>query len=107
MTGNGWKNIDLLFFADRTSSFLHQRSTTRVVVLHRFTSLDDAIDVLSRGKQPAVNALYLFAGPREAKYLSQYAASHASFDNHIPAQLIGMIRVFFLSTSFSVLVVNS
>jgi hypothetical protein len=63
-----------------------------MIVIHRFTSLDDAIDVFSEDSpKPSVGTLYLFAGPRESKYLSQYISSQASFVNHIPAHLIGKL----------------
>lgn len=79
---------------NRASSLVHRKFSTQIVVLSQFSSLDDAIDLFSKDgvQKPLVGALYLFAAPREAKYLSQYISSQASFVNHIPAQLLGKFR---------------
>jgi hypothetical protein len=72
---------------DRSSPLLNRKITSRIIVIHRITSLDYVIDLLSEGQQN-IGVLYLFAAGPEAKYLSQYIASKATFLNHIPAQIL-------------------
>lgn len=55
-------------------------------IMHKYTSLDDAIDIFSDDPRQ-LGALYLFAGRGEAKYLSQYIATRATFVDHIPSEL--------------------
>jgi hypothetical protein len=69
----------------RSDARLHQRQHQWGFIIHKVTSLDDAIDTICEG-HPA-GALYLFAGYDEAKYLSQYIPSRATFVNHIPPEL--------------------
>ena len=52
------------------------------------TSLDNAIDVVTSANTPLA-ALYLFAEPKAAKYLSQFINADISLTNHIPPQLLG------------------
>jgi aldehyde dehydrogenase (NAD+) len=59
------------------------------VTLLAYTSLDDAIDSLATVQQNALPALYVFAAPATAKYLSHFTKTHVSFVNHIPANLLG------------------
>ncbi|CEJ62759.1 hypothetical protein PMG11_11250 [Penicillium brasilianum] len=75
----------VLQISDRSDSRLHQRQHQRGFIIHKVTSLDDAIDTVCEGR--AAGALYLFAGYDEAKYLSQYIPSQATFVNHIPPEL--------------------
>lgn len=62
------------------------KADARLLLIHRVTSLDDAVDARN-ADQPPLAALYIFAAGSEAKYLSQYIASRATFVNHIPSQL--------------------
>ncbi|KAF2014098.1 hypothetical protein BU24DRAFT_481469 [Aaosphaeria arxii CBS 175.79] len=64
--------------------------SSRIVLVHSVTSLDDSIDFLGTDAQQEIPiaTLYLFSGEREAKYLSQYIVSQATYVNHIPAQLV-------------------
>lgn len=61
------------------------------IVVCKYTSLDDAIEVLNPGaeKPTPIAAFYLFTGPREAKYFSHSINSQVNYINHIPSQLTG------------------
>ncbi|KAH7384682.1 hypothetical protein BKA66DRAFT_388391, partial [Pyrenochaeta sp. MPI-SDFR-AT-0127] len=82
---NGNSNLGLLQLVNSA-----KLASSRVVVVHPTTSLDDPIDFLSTESQQStpIAALYIFSGQREAKYLSQYIVSQSSYINHIPAQLM-------------------
>lgn len=56
------------------------------------SSYDDAIDALSQNHPKPLSALYIFAEPLAAKYLTQFIRTRASFVNHIPANLLGKFR---------------
>ncbi|KAK5064587.1 hypothetical protein LTR84_000420 [Exophiala bonariae] len=74
---------------ERSSALVNTKVSSRTVILIRSTSLDDFIDVLDNGSsQLSVGALFVFAGPREAKYLAQHIFSQVTIVNHIPAQLL-------------------
>jgi len=71
---------------------LHEKIEGPLLVIHKITSLDDAIDlILSRDEQ--VNSLFTFADGPEAKYLSQFIPSAVTFVNHIPAELLSKFEI--------------
>lgn len=74
--------------APSSDPLLNRKIMSSMIVMHKYTSLDDVIDTTSNDSRP-LGALYLFAGPGEAKYLSQYIVTRATFVNHIPSQLSG------------------
>lgn len=80
---------------------------SRVIVYTTVTSLDDAIDFLSTEYQQLtpIGALYLFAKAREAKYLSQYIESRATYVNHIPAQLSSKITPIFYTHTVHLIII--
>ena len=53
------------------------------------SSHDDAIDAIESHHLEPLLALYVFAAPHAAKYLTQFIRSNVSFVNHIPANLLG------------------
>lgn len=65
------------------NGFLGRKIASRILSVDVVTSLDDAIDRLSNS-DIELGALYIFAGLKEAKYLSQYIPARVSFVNHIP-----------------------
>ncbi|KAM6540359.1 hypothetical protein FALCPG4_002077 [Fusarium falciforme] len=65
------------------NGFLGRKIASRILSVDVVTSLDDAIDRLSNSGIE-LGALYIFAGLKEAKYLSQYIPARVSFVNHIP-----------------------
>ncbi|KAH0288237.1 ALDH-like protein [Aureobasidium namibiae CBS 147.97] len=80
-------NAEAVMVKLRSSQLLHEKIEGPLLVIHKITSLDDAIDlILSRDEQ--VNALFTFADGPEAKYLSQFIPSAVTFVNHIPAELL-------------------
>ncbi|KAE8360771.1 Aldehyde/histidinol dehydrogenase [Aspergillus caelatus] len=78
--------LPVLEICDRSDPLLHRRQKTLGVIIHKITSLDDAIDTISESGQ-RLGALYVFAGSDEAKYLSQFISSRATFVNHVPPEL--------------------
>jgi aldehyde dehydrogenase (NAD+) len=62
------------------------------VLVWATTSLDDAIDILNNSYCAPQSALYVFAEPYAAKYLTQFISTRVSFVNHIPANLLGKFR---------------
>ncbi|EMC98757.1 hypothetical protein BAUCODRAFT_154494 [Baudoinia panamericana UAMH 10762] len=71
----------------RDSKLLKSKGSGRTIILHSFTSLDDVLDLLNFSNS-TYSAIYLFAALSEAKYLSQYIQSRATFVNHVPAGLL-------------------
>ncbi|KAL2811538.1 Aldehyde/histidinol dehydrogenase [Aspergillus granulosus] len=80
------QGIKVVEVHDRSSPLLHQRQPAQVLCIHKITSLDDAIDTVNETKKQ-LGALYLFTGSDEAKYLSQYISTRATFVDHIPPEL--------------------
>jgi hypothetical protein len=68
---------------------VHGSNQANVIHLLATSSHDDAIDTLNNGDQNNLLALYVFAAPPVAKYLTQFVRSNVSFVNHIPANLLG------------------
>lgn len=60
-----------------------------MIPLLAISSYDDAIDTLNNSHQNSLLALYVFAVPAAAKYLTQFVRSDVHFINHIPANLLG------------------
>lgn len=58
----------------------------QVLTMSKITSLDHAIDLVSKSGQ--LSAAYLFANLGNAKYLAQFIASNVTFVNHIPLRLL-------------------
>lgn len=86
---NGNATSGLIEITNRDTSLATSKLPSMpIVIIDKITSMDDAIDFLAKEATP-INALYLFSGPREAKYLSQFITSQGSFVNHIPAHIIG------------------
>ncbi|KIW62194.1 hypothetical protein PV04_10392 [Phialophora macrospora] len=71
----------------RDQGLLHHKIEGPVTVLHRVSSLDDAIDV-SNGLGLPLDALYIFATPEEAIYVSRFVDTRISCMNHIPLELL-------------------
>ncbi|KAK6373851.1 hypothetical protein LTS17_007820 [Exophiala oligosperma] len=67
---------------------VHQVSGARSGKLLATSSLDDAIDAINGTNQKALLALYVFADPSAAKYLSQFIRTRVSFVNHIPTNIL-------------------
>lgn len=63
-------------------------------MIHKITSLDDAIDLLLH-RDEQMNSLFTFADGPEAKYLSQFIPSAVTFVNHIPAELLSKFETWF------------
>lgn len=61
----------------------------RSVKLLATSSHDDAIDTINGMNQTALLALYVFADPSAAKYLSHFIRTRVSFVNHIPTNILG------------------
>lgn len=73
----------------RQSKLLQRKFTEAVLVLHSFSSLDDAIDFTNKSGSTLL-ASYIFANPPSAKYLSQFVDSYLSLVNQIlPELLVG------------------
>ncbi|EOA89727.1 uncharacterized protein SETTUDRAFT_57859, partial [Exserohilum turcica Et28A] len=74
---------------DRKSTLMNSKRSFPSIVVCKYTSLDDAIEVLNPGaeKPTPIAAFYLFTGPREAKYFSHSINSQVNYINHIPSQL--------------------
>lgn len=64
------------------------KSRSGLIAIHRFTSLDDVIDICAADEE-RLGPIYIFARGPEANYLSKFISSQAAFINHIPAQLHG------------------
>ncbi|KAL4905122.1 hypothetical protein BDW74DRAFT_185220 [Aspergillus multicolor] len=87
VSGSGWGVVEV---HDRQSALLQRKEKVaeKVLILHPFTSLDDAIDLCAGFDTLA--ATYAFAEPASAKYLTQFIDAHISFINHVPVDaLIG------------------
>ncbi|KAL6245154.1 hypothetical protein RBB50_007929 [Rhinocladiella similis] len=65
-----------------------QASGARSVKLLATSSHDDAIDAINGKNEKALLALYVFADPSAAKYLSQFIRTRVSFVNHIPTNIL-------------------
>ncbi|KAF3384695.1 hypothetical protein F1880_002082 [Penicillium rolfsii] len=70
----------------RSNRLLKSKIRTSLIAAHRFTSLDDVIDLCAAGEEQ-FGPIYVFASGPEANYLSKFIESRATFINHIPAQL--------------------
>lgn len=87
---------------NRTSHLLDQprKISTRLLAVHAFSSLDDAIDLSNRplstpttssqkARQEEAQlplAAYIFAAPASAKYLAQFVRARATHSNHVPSE---------------------
>ncbi|KEF62411.1 uncharacterized protein A1O9_00383 [Exophiala aquamarina CBS 119918] len=85
LNANGFRVIKVL---GRDYLQVHGSRRANVIHLLATSSQDDAIDALNKDDQNPLLALYVFAGPRVAKYLTQFVRSNVSFVNHIPANLL-------------------
>ncbi|KAL4861942.1 hypothetical protein BDV12DRAFT_190747 [Aspergillus spectabilis] len=71
---------------DRRSKLMKGKSRSGLIAIHRFTSLDDVIDICAADEE-RLGPISIFARGPEANYLSKFINSQAAFINHIPAQL--------------------
>ncbi|KAF5240667.1 hypothetical protein FANTH_9471 [Fusarium anthophilum] len=69
--------------SNKNSRFMAKKVEDRVLVVDIMTSLDDAIDTVLEGSVD-LGALYIFAGLKEAKYISQHIPTRVTFVNHVP-----------------------
>ncbi|RDW83681.1 uncharacterized protein DSM5745_04007 [Aspergillus mulundensis] len=85
VSGSGWAVVEV---HDRQSVLLRRKEKVaeKVLILHPFTSLDDAIDLCAGSETLA--ATYAFATPASAKYLTQFIDAHVSFINHVPVDVL-------------------
>jgi hypothetical protein len=80
---------------------LKKKIDEKVLLVHPVTSLDDAIDINlyvwipPPGKAPAnktsnedLAAVYAFAAPASAKYLTQFIDADISWVNHVPSHML-------------------
>ncbi|RMZ77477.1 hypothetical protein DV738_g4397, partial [Chaetothyriales sp. CBS 135597] len=69
-----------------------QKINEPLLAIHPISSLDDAIDTAQATATASAHnsllALYLFADPKAAKYLSQFISADLSLTNHVPPQLL-------------------
>jgi len=79
----------------RRSEALFSKISEQTLLVSSMSSLEDAIDYLNahvdRSTAPLESsylASYIFAAPKEAKYLSQFIKADASFINTIPSALL-------------------
>lgn len=82
------KNTDRRLRNNKHSRFLAKKVEDRVLVVGVMTSLDDVIDTVLAGSAD-LGALYIFAGLKEAKYISQHIPTRVTFVNHIPRRFQG------------------
>ena len=73
----------------RSKLCVHSPKSTKTLCLLPISSHDDGIDTLNNHTDDSLLALYVFASPPVAKYLTQFVRSTVSFVNHIPANLLG------------------
>ncbi|KAJ5377417.1 aldehyde dehydrogenase PutA [Penicillium cataractarum] len=83
VSGTGWGIVKV---ECRESELLQGKLNERVLLVHSFTSLDDAIEASRRDGSPA--ASYIFASPQSAKYLAHFTDAHLSWVNHIPTEML-------------------
>ena len=82
---------------------VHDSKQADTIPLLAISSLDDAIDTLNSSNQESLLALYVFAAPAAANYLTQFVRSKVSFVNHIPANLLGEFPNFIREQSRALL----
>lgn len=75
----------------RADLHIHDSKQTDTIPLFATSSHDDAIDTLNNSDEDSLLALYVFAAPQAAKYLTQFVRSRVSFVNHIPANLLSKL----------------
>lgn len=68
---------------------MHSAQAAKTIPLLAISSHDDGIDTLNNYNHDSLLALYVFAAPHAAKYMTQFVRSKVSFINHIPANLLG------------------
>ncbi|RVX74926.1 hypothetical protein B0A52_01203 [Exophiala mesophila] len=78
----------LVMINDRSKLCVHSPKSTKTLCLLPISSHDDGIDTLNNHTDDSLLALYVFASPPVAKYLTQFVRSTVSFVNHIPANLL-------------------
>ncbi|EKG11852.1 hypothetical protein MPH_11348 [Macrophomina phaseolina MS6] len=71
----------------RDSPALGRKIGERCLVVHAISSLDDGIDLVNKIAGSPL-ATYVFADLGSCKYVSQFTASHLSFANHFPLDLL-------------------
>ncbi|OQV00734.1 hypothetical protein CLAIMM_06193 [Cladophialophora immunda] len=76
----------LIKLSDRSS--LWDSRPARSIAFLASSSHEDAIDAVNAGGQKALLALYVFADPSAAKYLTQFVRTRVSFVNYIPTQIL-------------------
>ncbi|KAJ6094584.1 hypothetical protein N7467_002097 [Penicillium canescens] len=82
VSGSNWGVVEV---QDRKSPLLQKKIAEKVLLVHPFSSLDDAIDT---NFNQTLAANYAFAAPSSAKYLTQFIDAHVSWVNHIPSHML-------------------
>ncbi|OOQ86815.1 aldehyde dehydrogenase PutA [Penicillium brasilianum] len=82
VSGSNWGVVEV---QDRNSPLLKKKIDEKVLLVHPVTSLDDAIDVSFNENLAAV---YAFAAPASAKYLTQFIDADISWVNHVPSHML-------------------
>ncbi|KAJ6013005.1 hypothetical protein N7522_003360 [Penicillium canescens] len=82
VSGSNWGVVEV---HDRKSPLLQKKIAEKVLLVHPFSSLDDAIDT---NFNQTLAATYAFAAPSSAKYLTQFIDAHVSWVNHIPSHML-------------------
>ncbi|KAJ5151370.1 uncharacterized protein N7482_010622 [Penicillium canariense] len=82
VSGSNWGVVEV---QDRNSALLKRKIDEKVLLVHPVTSLDDAIDVNFDG---TLTALYAFAAPASAKYLTQFIDADIAWVNHVPSHML-------------------
>ncbi|KAJ5756979.1 uncharacterized protein N7511_007161 [Penicillium nucicola] len=82
VSGSNWGVVEV---QDRKSPLLQKKIAEKVLLVHPFSSLDDAIDT---NCNQTLAATYAFAAPSSAKYLTQFIDAHVSWVNHIPSHML-------------------
>ncbi|KEF60635.1 uncharacterized protein A1O9_02196 [Exophiala aquamarina CBS 119918] len=76
---------DIVEILDRCTPFFERKTPERTILVHRISSLDDALNVL---KSQQLAAIFLFAGLPQANYLSRFINADLCTINHIPMELL-------------------
>ncbi|KAF7715071.1 Uncharacterized protein PECH_003541 [Penicillium ucsense] len=82
VSGSNWGVVEV---QDRKSPLLKRKIDEKVLVVHPVTSLDDAIDM---NFNQTLAAVYAFAAPASAKYLTQFIDADISWVNHVPSNML-------------------
>ncbi|KAI2787949.1 hypothetical protein POX_f08331 [Penicillium oxalicum] len=82
VSGSTWGVVEV---QDRASPLLKKKIDEKVLLVHPVTSLDDAIDM---NFNQTLAAVYAFAAPASAKYLTQFIDADISWVNHVPSNML-------------------